>query len=336
MRKTLSRAEIEERYAQLLAYNPFVAGLKFNRLLTEPLETLVDEINFITDMSVVRGGTTVPKELVRRNLQEINEYGHSLVLQYNDDDVKAGKDLSSVQDVLVGVDQQVVINTAHDMFVVVHRGVDKVTFGNKVHYCKAVQVFLENGDMMMYLVPLDKGTRRVFAASHCSLCRKCRECGESCIKACSGSKYQYADLETGELMDSLSELYDIHMQRCLTGKLCYKVLALIVTVLEKYEEEFITTSKKMTSVAGERTVSKPRAISVVREYDGKEHFISVKQYRAEKKEWLGGHHRSPVAHEVKGYWRRRSKKDSTLIWVEGFNRGGKNDTPRAKQIVKVV
>lgn len=36
----------------------------------------------------------------------------------------------------------------------------------------------------------------------------------------------------------------------------------------------------------------------------------------EKKPWQGGHHASPCEHTRNGYWRRKSKKDDTLIWVD--------------------
>lgn len=36
----------------------------------------------------------------------------------------------------------------------------------------------------------------------------------------------------------------------------------------------------------------------------------------EKKPWQGGHHASPCEHIRNGYWRRKSKKDDTLIWVD--------------------
>ena len=38
-----------------------------------------------------------------------------------------------------------------------------------------------------------------------------------------------------------------------------------------------------------------------------------------------GTHASPVCHQVSGYWRRRSKNDSTMIFVNSFARGGTAD-----------
>lgn len=55
----------------------------------------------------------------------------------------------------------------------------------------------------------------------------------------------------------------------------------------------------------------------------------------EKKPWQGGHHASPCEHVRNGYWRRKSKKDDTLIWVDActVNPSGKTSKINLDTIV---
>lgn len=49
----------------------------------------------------------------------------------------------------------------------------------------------------------------------------------------------------------------------------------------------------------------------------------MRKTATERKEWQGGHHRSPIEHEVNGYF-RTYKKTGKTVWVNGFTRGGKD------------
>lgn len=64
-----------------------------------------------------------------------------------------------------------------------------------------------------------------------------------------------------------------------------------------------------------------------------EEILTRKVY--EKKPWHGGHHASPCEHIRNGYWRRKSKKDDTLIWVDSctVNPSGKTSKINLDTIV---
>lgn len=64
-----------------------------------------------------------------------------------------------------------------------------------------------------------------------------------------------------------------------------------------------------------------------------EEILTRKVY--EKKPWQGGHHASPCEHIRNGYWRRKSKKDDTLIWVDSctVNPSGKTSKINLDTIV---
>lgn len=122
----------------------------------------------------------------------------------------------------------------------------------------------------------------------------------------------------GDVPPHLRGLYMI------TGANC--VLSLQSAIREYYE--YIDAVKTITTVKGAtRKISKmhePRVNYISKDDSGREVFMSVSQIAIrkvyEKRPYQGGHHSSPIPHDVSGHW--RNYKSGKKIWIEPYHKDG--------------
>lgn len=124
-------------------------------------------------------------------------------------------------------------------------------------------------------------------------------------------------------------LYDMYMSgRGSSPALCDLRFNTILMCMTAYSN-FCKTERKEIKVRSESMVKNKvsKEVSDVKGIDKTSFDIYLMNRRTpiediltrkvyEKKPWQGGHHASPCEHIRNGYWRRKSKKDDTLIWVD--------------------
>lgn len=90
-------------------------------------------------------------------------------------------------------------------------------------------------------------------------------------------------------------------------------------------DKFNNSVKDIKTISGAKRrverLHKPR-VSVITNEDGKDTYIPVSELAIkrvyERKEWQGGHHSSPVPHNVSGHW--REYKSGKRVWVKGYHK----------------
>lgn len=315
---TASRELFESQYYELCRRNPKLRDvISFEDLLTQDLEDVRERICKAVDLDF-----GVLPELVQVILSEINEYGHALVL-FSRGVTVGGR--------ITDEDLAVVRNKHETVFVTMDKGLfvrmcaesSEITFGNKVYVCKRITVFTSNSISDVYL-PIED-TRRVFVGGHSTGCKACKN--RTCLKA-KNSGISVFDYFSGETRRTPPKPYDVHNCDCGQSDLAFVAILWLARVLQEFSRK--KSEKKETK---ERVVGAVHGVH--KESSGaSEIFVSASAGTVSR----GGHHASPVAHSVRGYYRRRSKYDSTKIYVEPFARGGNKEerekiVARAKQVV---
>lgn len=315
---TASRELFENQYYELCRRNPKLRDvISFEDLLTQDLEDVRERICKAADLDF-----GVLPELVKVILSEINEYGHALVL-FSHGVAVGGRITDEDLAAVMNWHETVFVTTDKGLFVRMCAEPSEITFGNKVYVCKRITVFTGSSTTDVYL-PIED-TRRVFVGGHSTGCQTCKN--KTCLKA-KNAGIAVFDCFSGETMHTPPKPYDIHNCDCQPSDLAFVAILWLARVLQEY---FRKKSKKKE--VGKRVASTVRGTHT--ESSGaSEVFVSVSAGAGSR----GGHHASPVAHSVRGYYRRRSKYDSTKIYVEPFARGGNKEerekiVARAKQVV---
>lgn len=134
-------------------------------------------------------------------------------------------------------------------------------------------------------------------------------------------------------------LYNLYMSgRGMSPVLCdlrFHTMLMCMTAYSNFckaeKKEIRVRSESMVKSKVDKEIAKVRGIdktefgiTLVDKRTSIEDILTRKVY--EKKPWQGGHHASPCEHTRKGYWRRRSKKDDSLIWIDSciVNPSGKS------------
>lgn len=315
---TASRELFENQYYELCRRNPKLRDvISFEDLLTQDLEDVRERICKAVDLDF-----GVLPELVKVILSEINEYGHALVIFSHGVTVGGritDEDLAAVRN----WHETVFVTTKKDLFLRMCAEPSEITFGNKVYVCKRITVFSSYSTTDVYL-PIED-TRRIFVGGHSTGCNTCKN--KTCLKA-KNSGIAVFDYFSGETMRMPPKPYDVHSCDCQQSVLTFMAVWWFARVLQEYSNK-----KSEKKEAGKRVASAVRGTHT--ESSGaSEVFVSASAGTVSR----GGHHASPVAHSVRGYYRRRSKYDSTKIYVEPFARGGNKEerekiVARAKQVV---
>lgn len=346
-KKTYSRTYWENQYNLLTVYNPLLpAVLPFNDLLTKDLDEVRDTIERISAFNVTHVGMpNVQKlnpELVKNVLAEINDYGHSLVLVESRDTIELNATQDDIMSVITHWDRDVIVNWGdRDYFIRLQGRNSIVTFGNKEYECKHISYISDNKNAELYL-PIES-TVRLFIASHSSCCKHCKE--RRCIIPDNGSIKLYWSLDDG-LVDTPPKPYDLHKLNCGIAEPVRATILTLGCVLLGYQEQLNRESEERTERDSNKTHTAKESgadcvnQAITEDDSAEEIIVPVRPHYTAVYAQHSGSHKSPVAHTVNGFWRRRSKNDSTKIFVKSFVRGGSEkdkerlrDSIRTKQVV---
>lgn len=328
--KTYSRRRWERQYEYLAAINPLIKILlPFDKVLLSDLDSIKDDILAATSARIqYTGGFNfdIPSsELQKVVLTELNDYGHSLVL-LSDDKFFGGASLKDeVLDEILHCNRDVNLNVEGANYYVRMQSVNSVVvFGSHTFQCKHVSIIYDDGNIEVYL-PIE-GTRRLFVASHSTPCSKCENKG--CINRIRNGEIRLYDSFTDSVIMTPSKPYDMHNVACTVYDKAIAAMQQLGNALMIYnaikKQNSSSGYKRQTSRSGGCAhAAEGSSIRIVSHSVGNpnEVFIPVSK-PASVYEYKGGTHASPVAHSVSGYWRRRSKNDSTMIFVKSFARGG--------------
>lgn len=330
--KTLSRQLWERQYNYIAMCNPIVkAILPFDDILTKDMSEIKGNLTRATNVTYkdYTLNSNIPSpELQRVVLSELNSYGHSLVLVDNNSWSPVEYVITDeMRHAVFSERREVNLNIMHMHFYIRLQGEEAyVTFGNNVYMCKHISVIFEDGNIEYYF-PIE-GSSRVFVAGHSTMCRACKN--KTCIHKATKSGIRLYDSYSMKYVDTPSHAYDLHNTRCETAanaKLCFSVLG---KALMSYNEEIqrrrerqSAQPKSRTSCEGDRKHRSVQVVSTSKESTD-EVWVDA-QHKVSAVHTTGGTHASPIAHTVNGYWRRRSKKDDTMIFVESFARGGSEE-----------
>lgn len=334
--RTLSRKLWEEQYKYISAVNPLIKIiLPFEELLTEDMSKVKDKIMQATNVSITYDGyntTNIPStELQRVVLTEINDYGHSLVLVTKPVTEKTEVDICALSEKLFAHKQDINLNIIdEDYYIRLQGETAKVEFGSKEYECKHISIISETANTEVYMPTLEK--KRMFVAEHSTPCRDCKN--RKCIHNVNHSKISMYDSLSDKLVETPSIAYDMHKADCYVmkaAKSAYAILAYTLDIYDKQAMVYVGKSKTNKEVnvknndnEGKEDKQDVRVVKTNTEPKAtdKEIWVSVRSAVTDSKRNYSTTHASPIAHSVDGYWRRRSKKDDTLIFVQSFARGG--------------
>ncbi len=334
--KTFSRGWMERLYEGFDHLNPLLGAItNFKSMLNftnKEFDELVDKLS-VVKVNIARSNNSGKYDLVNVpywRLRDIYEYGHSLVIQGNNslDDYELNK---TVWKDLIDSNESVCV-TCNDCFVFLIAGDCNVKYNKKYYNCRRLAYVTGNMFYECYFV--DTQTYEVILTTSysylCSLCwqeYKCTHRGNrGSVEVHNDDSYSYKP-----------DYFPIDIKYCRRHK---DNIAEAINVLTKNYEEYINLLKKY---AEERNAAKKkigneekhkksetvkdRKVDILgNDNNGEEVIIPISKHaRAISRIHKGGHHASPKCHNVPGYWRRRSKKDSTLIFVKSFVRGGSDE-----------
>lgn len=137
----------------------------------------------------------------------------------------------------------------------------------------------------------------------------------------------------GSFYKSLSETVDLNATR--KFYLQISRLCMLEKAIREYKKA-LDSVKRVRTITGAKKKAKAVASdssgvkvanvdvhTVHSSYKSLEDMMVHKVY--EKKPWQGGHHASPIEHEVSGH--ERHYKNGKVVWIDGYRRGGKKDKP---------
>lgn len=325
--KTFSRKFWENQYNLLASVNPLIKILlTFDKVLTGDLDDIKDEIYRATAVSIHSedGSFSISSDLMRNVLTELNNYGHSLVL-LSDGRTKDDVSLPSeeVLNTILDFNYEVNVNITDSEYLIRLDGNNAVVvFGNKEYVCKHVSIMSDAKNAEVYL-PIEN-TRRMFVASHSTACKGCKS--KQCIHNTISGTIRLHDSFRGESIITPSKPYDMHKVTCTLSTDVNTALRDLGSTLLHYKELVAVhdeqhVASSVTRRELEHNTPKETVRVVNTNESDEEILLSVHQYK-QAQSCKCGTHSSPVAHSVNGYWRRRSKKDATMIFVKAFARGG--------------
>ena len=345
--KTFFRTYTEAQYETIAYYNPLLkAALPFEEVLTGDPAEMYERIDHFTSIKTIwqdaRIASEVPSsDLVNAVLKDINAYGHSTVITV-DKEIKfpqatevfpnfnQGNFNPEYHELLNNMPAVCVNIQSRDVFIHVWDKMCKIVFGTKEYNCRHISINKRYTNIEYY-VPVDLETKRVFVSSHCTGCQECKEC--NCVRPKSKGEIWFADESNGVLKKTPRAPYDFHHCNYCTVAIDYKrFIPILLVVYQKFLQAKSTAVTKVEDCKGTVAAHKARelqkdtidiAVVASDDTDAFEHIIPLEAYHASvKHNYKGGKHASPRAHSVNGYWRRRSKYDSTPIFIKSFARGG--------------
>lgn len=199
-----------------------------------------------------------------------------------------------------------------------------VRFGSRTFPCKHVSIIYNDGNTEVYVPVVD--TPRLFVASHSTPCAKCNN--KRCINRINNGSIQLYDSFTDSVIMTPSKPYDMHNAYCAVYDKAITGVYQLGNALMRYNaaKEVQTVSEqksqhKRSSNSMPVTRENSVRVAVCDTSNPNEVIVPVNKFTSVH-EYKGGTHASPVAHSVSGYWRRKSRNDSTMIFVKSFARGG--------------
>lgn len=326
--KTYSRELKEQQYDYIAAINPIVKiMLPFDKLLMCDMSEVISIINTASGAKIKDANgkellTSTQYELIRYSLLETNEYGHSTVLHASRDSIEILHEDDALS-TIVNCNEKIVLNIAgEERYIQLWGGNAEVIMFGKKEACKHVSVVDATGNSEFYITI--KGGNKVYTAWHSQECKACKV--KSCVRKPSRSSIALPSLEGGGLELTPAKPYELTRNRCGAWNTFYKNAIMLGSVIREYEDRKHGNNNSMVKHDRNNNSEvqvKNTGISIVQpKQSSEEVFIKLHNYYPQDGEYKSGHHNSPTVHTVDGYWRRRSKKDSTLIFVESFARGG--------------
>ncbi len=249
-------------------------------------------------------------------LQNIHDFGDALVLMIDNinTDYVITKEMLNL---FIEQDRDVMVNLKGERYCT-YLSVNSVNiqFGNsnKSYKCLSVKHISDNVGCNFH-IPINVETTRIFM-SGCSICA---DCNKKCIHPKGSSVSQMNYFYNGILsIRNCDTIRDIHKSNCEPFELFKRDVMLIYNALLRYKDNSSKSSVKHNKIHTPNSGGTNSCTQSHNAYDNE----SIVYKKSEVSEYQGGHHNSPIVHYVDGYWRKKSKKDDTLIFVKGFARGG--------------
>lgn len=315
--KTFARKHYEQVYDVLKSYLGIYDITSIDQILTADPASFRSVYNLMCNTTV----NGYKGQVIANNILEINQYGSSLKFYVPNDFVCK----LTVQEALNTIRQSnlsnAVIISLDDAFITLFRTNVSFIYGNQEYVCRRL-VYSTERAMYCFFVPLNNSTR-LFVTDYSSGCNKCREA--HCIQSGNKVKLFFESYIPGDdFMVVEHEIYDAHRSECELGYLMKRSIVLLGDALRQYDESIVKLgTERVTSTikANSHSENDSSANSGDREY-----FVKLnRNMMLDLNSAQHGTHASPVCHQVSGYWRKRSKNDSTMIFVNSFARGGSDE-----------
>lgn len=286
-------------------------------------------------------------DYIMHMLFQINLYGHSFVLT-----AKTPKKLCSefTKEELVrcldGIGNDTFVNIeGKSYFIEISGHVEELETANKTYQYRRVSYSEYNHRLINinFFVPIDNDVSKIFISTknvHCLFDCPNKVCHSTRVEEI--RCYEYHSNKLGNFVPDRNlreEIVDFRTRSCNPQNCCinaiwYSIIPNLIYVMNEYNKftEHNTSSKRKHNTTGvQKCITEQRQydnstdvsslISIV-ENDDTETYIPLKRKQSNTGENGGHTHNSPGVHMVNGFWRRRSKNDPTLIFVEPFARGG--------------
>lgn len=315
--KTFARMHYEQVYDMLKPLLKMYDITSFDQILTaDPrlFKSMYDSMSKTT-INEYKG------QVIANNVLEMNQYGASLKFYVPNDFVCK----VTVQEALDIIRQSNLSNAVtislDDAFITLFRTNVSFVYGNQEYVCKQI-VYSTKYAMYSFLVPLNNSIR-LFVTDYSSGCNKCREA--RCIKSNNKVKISFESHIQGNAPTVIEhKVYDAHRSECEIGFLMKKSIVLIGDALKQYTES--TVRQKVQGTVSTTMTKDTAGSDKSTDNRSSEYFVKLnRNMMLDLNSVKHGTHASPVCHQVSGYWRKRSKNDSTMIYVNSFARGGSAD-----------
>ena len=315
--KTFAREHYEHVYDELKKYLETYDITSIDQILTTD-PTLFKSMYALMCKTMVNGHKG---QVIANNVLEMNQYGSSLKFYVPNDFVCK----MAVQEALDTIRQSNLSNAVtislDDAFITLFRTNVSFVYGNQEYVCKEL-VYSTEYAMYCFFIPLNNSIR-LFVTDYSSGCDKCQEV--YCIQSGKKVKLSFESHIPGNDSTVVEhKIYDVHRSECEIGYLIKRSIVLLGDALKQYDESTAKQkAERITSTIGADSHFKSNSSAYSRD---SEYFVKLnRNMMLDLNSVQHGSHASPVCHQVSGYWRKRSKNDSTMIFVNSFARGGSDE-----------
>lgn len=263
----------------------------------------------------------------------INSYGHSLVFEYNGKAALLDDDRRYGVETFFELNKHVHINACFNgerIFCKFSPNIVTISRGVSKYSCYSCAVNCESGLAVIFYIPTESACRRVFM--HTTVfCECCKH--RSCLY---DKPYDVQFVGGSTLAETAKHVFDCHYCKSVCIDLIDACIKMLSRAARFYMHKTVRKNYSINSfnVKSDNTVDSKQHSSSNQQ---NERFVTLVHNR-NIESYLSGTHASPKAHTVRGFYRRRSKTDPTLIYINPYTRGGTKEEREKldKNIVKTT